>query len=128
VPRPRKKRAGTAETVGDRIRRFRLAKGLSQTELGKRLGVSQRVVTYYEVRGISPTPDLLIKLADALGVSTDMLLGRKALPRQVAVLSEGSLRRWRRLKRLEELPRHDQMAVLKMIEALADRAEKRKRG
>jgi hypothetical protein len=90
--------------------------------------VSQRVVTYYEVRGVSPTPELLIKLADALGVSTDMLLGRKALPRQVAVLSEGSLRRWRRLKRLEELPRHDQMAVLKMIDALADRAAKRKRG
>ena len=38
-------------------------------------------------------------------VSTDMLLRRKTLPRQVAVLSEGSLRRWRWLKRLEELPR-----------------------
>jgi hypothetical protein len=60
--------------------------------------------------------------------STDMIPGRKAVPRQVAVLSEGSLRRWRRLKRLEELPCHDQMAVLKMIDALADRSAKRKSG
>jgi hypothetical protein len=50
------------------------------------------------------------------------------LPRKVAVLLEGSLRRWRRLKRLEELPRHDQMAVLKMIDALAERSAKRKGG
>jgi hypothetical protein len=57
-----------------------------------------------------------------------MLLGWKAVPRQVAVLSEGSLRQWRRLKRLEELPRHDQMAVLKMIDALAERSAKRKGG
>jgi transcriptional regulator with XRE-family HTH domain len=128
MSRARKKKPGAAETVGDRIRRFRIAKGLSQTELGKLLGVSQRVVTYYEVRGVSPTPQLLIKLADALEVSIDMLLGRKALPRQMAVLSEGSLRRWRRLKRLEELPRHDQMAVLKMIDALAERSAKRKGG
>jgi len=50
-------------------------KGLSQTDLGKRVGVSQRVVTYYEVRGVSPTPELLVRIAGALDVSTDVLLG-----------------------------------------------------
>jgi predicted DNA-binding ribbon-helix-helix protein len=41
---------------------------------------------------------------------------------------EESLHRWRRFKRLEELARHDQMAVLKMIDALAERSAKRKGG
>ena len=40
----------------------------------------------------------------------------------------GDLRRRRRLRRLEDLPRDEQAALLKMIDALADRASKRKGG
>jgi transcriptional regulator with XRE-family HTH domain len=129
VPRKRKKKPGKTETLGDRIRRFRLAKGLTQTELGKMVGVTQRVITYYEVRGVSPPPDLLVRIADALDVSLDELFGRRAQARRPAAAEPGeSLRRRRRLRRLEDLPRDDQAALLKMIEAMADRASKRRGG
>ena len=126
MPRARKKKPGKAETLGDRIRKFRLAKGLTQTELGKMVGVSQRVITYYEVRGVSPPPDLLVKIADALGVSLDELFGRKSPARRPAAAPGESLRRRRRLRRLDDLPRDEQAALLKMIDAMADRASKRK--
>lgn len=124
MARPRKKKPGKSETLGDRIRRFRLAKGLTQTELAARIGVPQQTVTYYEVHGVSPPPKLLVKLADALDVSTDVLLGRKT--KRKTLPSPENLRRWRRLKRIEELPSHDQKAVLKMIDALADRFGRKK--
>ncbi len=128
VARPRKKKPGKTESLGDRIRRYRLAKGLTQTELGELVGVRQRVITYYEVEGVSPPPELLIKVADVLSVSIDELFGRKSSPKSAASPTPENLRRWRRLKRLEELPVHDRKAVLKMIDALADRAGKRKAG
>jgi transcriptional regulator with XRE-family HTH domain len=129
MPRPRKKKPGKDESLGDRVRRYRLAKGLTQAELAKLVGASQRMINYYEVHGVSPPPKLLVKIADALGVSLDELFGRKPPARGAAAAPEGeSLRRRRRLKRLEELPRDDQAAVLKMIEAMAERAGRRRAG
>lgn len=129
MPRPRKKKPGKTETLGDRIRRYRLAKGLTQAELAKLVGASQRMINYYEVHGVSPSPDLLVKIADALDVSIDELFGRKPRARREAAAPAGeSLRRRRRLKRIEELSRDDQAALLRMMDALADRSSKRKAG
>jgi transcriptional regulator with XRE-family HTH domain len=125
----KRKRKPSKSVLGERIRKFRLAKGLTQTELAKMVGVTQRVITYYEVRGVSPPPDLLVRIADALDVSLDELFGRKAPARRPAAAEPGeSLRRRRRLRRLEDLPRDDQAALLKMIDAMADRASKRRGG
>ncbi len=125
---PRKKKAET-ESLGDRIRRFRLTKGLTQTQLGERIGVSQRVVAYYEGKGVSPPPELLVKIADVLDVSTDVLLGRKkGRDRDRGAEPRGDVRRLRHLQRLEQLPTHDRKAVLKIIDALAERHAKSKSG
>lgn len=99
-----------------------MGKGLTQTELAKRVGVNQQVIAYYEVEGISPAPDLLVKIADVLEVSIDELFGRKA--RRSALPAPESVRRWRRLRRVEELPEHDQKTILKMIDAMADRSKR----
>lgn len=63
---------------GDRIRMKRLATRMSQRELGKKIGKDQAYVSRLE-RGEFPgvTSETLEALADALGVSTDYLLGRK---------------------------------------------------
>lgn len=124
----RKRRSAAEESLGDRIRRYRLAKGLTQTQLGERIGVSQRVVAYYEVKGISPPPELLVRIADALDVSTDVLLGRKKGSDRGGAEPAGNVRRLRHLKQLDELPLHDRKAVFKIIDALADRNAKRKSG
>lgn len=114
----------SSETLGDRIRRFRKVKGLTQTELGEIVGISQRLMTYYETQGGRPAADLLARFAEALDVSTDVLLGRTEAEDPRASASPQTLRLWRRLRRIEEIPPQDQKAILKMIDALADRTGK----
>ena len=99
------------------------AKGLTQTELGKRVGLSQRLMTYYETQGGSPSPDLLTRFAKELGVSVNVLMGVAPEPRAASRPDPDSVRLWRRFRRLEELPENDRKTVLKMIDALAERRQ-----
>ena len=116
----------TKESLGDRIRRHRLAKGLTQAQLGQRIGLSQRVVAYYELKGSSPPPEVLVKIADVLDVSTDVLLGRKKTGRAGDREPARDVRRLRHLQRLDGLPINDRKAVLKIIDALAERNARRR--
>ena len=50
----KKTRTTKSESTGDRIRELRKLRGFTQTELGKLIGVSQRVITYYENEGGHP--------------------------------------------------------------------------
>lgn len=112
------------EPIGGRIRRFRLAKGLTQTELGRRIDLSKRMVAYYEIQGGVPSTTLLIRLAEALGVSLAALAGKKESA-DAGLPAPESVRLWRRFKRLAELPPHDRKAILKMIDAMADSARRK---
>lgn len=60
---------------GTRLRWARKRKKLSQSELGQRVNVSHATINRYE-RGINePSFDMVQKLADALDVSVEFLLG-----------------------------------------------------
>jgi transcriptional regulator with XRE-family HTH domain len=124
VPRPRKSSVKQGESIGDRIRKARLAKGLTQTQLGKRVGLSQGMVTYYEVRGVSPSPELLVKLARILDVTVEDLVGQRA-PAKPAAEAPASVHLWRRVKKLQALPVNDRKTVFKMIDLLAQQAQRR---
>lgn len=60
---------------GDKLRVLRTEAGMTQTDLAKRLNITKSVVSYYELQEKTPSPDVLIKLADIFHVSTDYLLG-----------------------------------------------------
>lgn len=65
-------------TLGTRIRAARLALGLTQTELAAALGMPQSAVSGLETGrylGDSPALATLIRVARALDVSADHLLG-----------------------------------------------------
>ncbi len=62
--------------LGEKIRALRLARGIRQEELGRRIGASKQSVSNWENGNILPSIDVLIRLADFFGVSTDYLLGR----------------------------------------------------
>jgi len=85
--------------------------------MGKAAGVSQRVVAYYESESAQPPGSLLVDFARALTVSTDALLGVQPVREQ---LSPRTARLLKRLRRIEELPRADQRAVLKLVDAMLD--------
>ena len=61
--------------LGENIIKFRKAKGLSQEKVAEVLGVSRQAVTKWESNISRPSSDNLIKLADTLGVSVEVLLG-----------------------------------------------------
>lgn len=62
--------------LGENIRRLRQEQGLNQVALGQRIGASKQSVSNWENGNIVPSIDLLLRLADFFGVSTDYLLGR----------------------------------------------------
>ncbi|MFQ5562814.1 MAG: helix-turn-helix domain-containing protein [Parvularculaceae bacterium] len=62
-----------ALSIGDRIRRARKSLGLNQACLARRVGVSQPAVANWESGVHDPRRLMLVKLADALGVSAEWL-------------------------------------------------------
>ena len=58
------------------LKKTRVAKGMTQRELAKRLRIAPPNVSQYESATIEPTLKNLIRIADILDTSTDCLLGR----------------------------------------------------
>lgn len=66
------------EEMGARVRKARLAKGWSQTDLGRRVGMVQHNVSALENGQRAPTFEHLLELARVLGMTLDELVfGRK---------------------------------------------------
>ena len=62
--------------LSQRIKALRTNKEYTQKELAEKLGLTPKMVSFYELGDRVPPPDVLEKLADIFGVSTDYLLGR----------------------------------------------------
>ena len=82
----------------ERIKKFRIARGFSQVELGERLGVSNRAVSKWERGEAYPTVDTLGSIAQALGILVDDLLPKEGF-------SEGGKTREGGMESLKELYR-----------------------
>lgn len=66
---------GVEVHVGDRIKEMRKNKKVTQKELAKRIQKSERMVQKYESGEVSPPLDVIEKIADALDVPLNDLLG-----------------------------------------------------
>lgn len=63
-------------SLGDRLREARKALRLTQEELSDKSGVARENIGRYETGKSQPSIDVLVRLADTLGVSSDYLLER----------------------------------------------------
>ena len=64
---------------GEKIKNARLAKGFSQSALARESGISLRTIQNYELGARMPkSRNTYTRLADALGISEDVLLDEKA--------------------------------------------------
>jgi transcriptional regulator with XRE-family HTH domain len=61
------------------LKALRELRGLTQAELGSKAGMGGASVSHFETGQRMPSLDSLIKLADALDVTTDALLGRASV-------------------------------------------------
>lgn len=68
------------------IAKYRKARGLTQEEMGERLGVSNQAVSKWEHAVSLPDITLLPSLARALGISLDVLLGEAEPPAKAEYL------------------------------------------
>ena len=58
------------------MREIREDLGLNQTEVAKKIGITQRNYSYIETGRTMLTEDILVKLADLYNTSTDYILYR----------------------------------------------------
>ena len=63
-----------SKTIGQRIKELREQRGLTQDELGKKIGVEPGVISNYENDKYKPSADTIIQLAKSLEITTDNLL------------------------------------------------------
>lgn len=63
--------------IGIRIKELREAKGITQAELAKSIGVSPQTIGHYEAGRVLPPVDVLKRIADFFGVSIDFFFQSK---------------------------------------------------
>ncbi|HEX3744062.1 MAG TPA: hypothetical protein VHW09_09030 [Bryobacteraceae bacterium] len=117
-------RKGYGETTfGSRLVAIRKARGLTQVQLARKAQA-----TYYENDADFPPAPALITLAEALQVSTDVLLGVK--PPKVERINDDSeaRRQWKRFRMISTLPERDRKAVIRLIHSLVAAGASRKNG
>jgi transcriptional regulator with XRE-family HTH domain len=101
---------------GRRLAALRKQAGYTQTELAQELGVSQRMISYYEGHTEYPPVALLPGLAELLGVTADELLGMAPLKKS----RQPDSRLLRRMQQIEKLDAGKKRQVLQMIDTVIE--------
>jgi transcriptional regulator with XRE-family HTH domain len=120
---PRIARQPEQTGFGQRLAEMRKARGITQVQLAQTLDSTQRAITYYENEADYPPVDAIIRLADALGVSADELLGLKngKAAKGRSEQDDPNVRRlWKKFRQVTRLPEKDQRAVIRLINSLAN--------
>src|SRR5208283_3826818 len=104
----------TTKVRGAHLRELREAAGLSLRELARQIGEQPSNVNYWETSGNLPRSDVVVAIAQALGVSADEVLGQ---PKPKRVAGPGGKAR-RAFEAVSKLPRRQQAQIIKVVEAL----------
>lgn len=105
-------------TFGEHITTLRKRKSISQSELGKAVGTSGDIIGKYERDEVKPSVEVASKIADALEVSLDFLVGKTNVEIDAKAL--------RRLQDIQKLNDADKATVFEMVDAfLRDRKAKK---
>ncbi len=106
---------------GSRLVVLRKAAGFTQQELAQELGVSRRMIAYYEGETEHPPTTILPRLAQALKVSADELLNgdgqREAIPEHT------NIRLQRKLQQLEKLSVKERRQAMQLLDVFIERGQ-----
>jgi transcriptional regulator with XRE-family HTH domain len=105
-------------TFGEQIMNLGKRKGISQGEFGKLVGTSGDIIGKYERGEVKPSIEVASKIADALEVSLDYLVGKITLEIDAKTLS--------RLQDIQLLNEQDKVHIFELLDAfLRDRKTKK---
>jgi transcriptional regulator with XRE-family HTH domain len=100
---------------GQHLAALRESSGLTQQQLSDKLGVPQSNITFWERSEKPPRGEVLPKLALALGVTVDVLLGVTP-PKPKRQAAKGRLQQV--FEEAAKLPRRQQGKIVEVVEAL----------
>lgn len=102
----------TTSSFRRRLRAARELRGLSQADLADRAGLLQSAVSHYETGSRRPSFTNLRRIAEAMEVTTDYLVGRAKRPDVVDPSEEPLLRDFERLSLSDRQLARDLVAKL----------------
>ena len=91
-------------SMGDTIKKYRKLKGLTQKELGEKIGRTQRTIQAYEKNEVLPPLTIIKNLANILGISNYELM-QGGSPDE-------------KLENLKKLPTHDEYDLTEIAKEL----------
>jgi transcriptional regulator with XRE-family HTH domain len=110
------------ESFSDLLRNTREKKGLSQLELAQKTGFQPSAISHFESGRRSPSFENLKRLADALSVTIDYLLGREADPKSAGPIAQQLFRNF------EQMSSEDQESLAKIAKMLAQKNKDKQEG
>lgn len=114
---PRKATPNSA--FGKRLADLRKQRGITQTQLADLIGSTQRNISHYETVAELPPANVVVKIAKALQVSADDLLGINKKATIAKVKEDPEVQRlWKKFQQVRQLPEKDQRAVIRLINSL----------
>jgi transcriptional regulator with XRE-family HTH domain len=103
--------------LGNKIKKLRQEKNLTQVELAERVGIHQKQISSYE-RGVNtPSTDVLIKLAEAFNVTLDYL-AFDAGGRVATLLNIQDRELLRRFEAIDQLSENEKNLAKEMLDLL----------
>ena len=104
------------EKFGTRLKELRKSRGYSQEALATKLGITRRMVSYYECESPKLPSDILPQLAEILQVSITTLFGEKE------PISDGRTVDSKFWPKWEKLSSDDRKVLNKMADALINKS------
>lgn len=123
VPRKPDKPSPPRPAQGARMLAYRKAAGLTQAELAVAVGETQVNISFWERSEKPPRSDVLPKLAAALGVSVNDLLGltsTKAKPPPLQTPAGPASQVQKAFEEVRRLPRRQQQKILDVVFAMLE--------
>ena len=108
------------------IKKLRTKKNILQTKLALDLNLTQEAISSYETERVTPSADILIKLADYFNTNIDYLLCRTNYNLPIDELKPNNISdsQFNLLNKFNKLSIIDQARVDAYITALVDKEEK----
>jgi transcriptional regulator with XRE-family HTH domain len=100
--------------LSNRLINLRKEKKIAQGELAKMVGIHPNVLGRYERGEATPSVDMAAKLADALGVSLDYLIGKTDVELDKSILDK--------IIAIQKLPEDDKHCIMYSIDGLLQHA------